>query len=84
MLGRIGEPILLWNAFPLHPHEAGNALSIRGHTRAEREATWPLTLALIAMVRPKRIVPIGRDAAEALAGRCAGARPAAPEPGRAD
>jgi len=68
MLGRVGEAVLLWNAFPLHPHEAGNALSNRGHTRAEREATWPLTLALIGMVRPRRIVAIGRDAADALVG----------------
>ena len=73
MLDRIGEPILLWNAFPLHPHEASDPLSNRGHThrghtRAEREATWPITLALIGMVRPKRIVAIGREAAEALAG----------------
>lgn len=67
MLRRIGEPVLLWNAFPLHPHEAGNPLSNRGHTRAEREATWPLTLALIGMVKPRRIVAIGGDAAEALA-----------------
>ena len=60
--------ILLWNAFPLHPHEAGKPLSNRGHTRAEREATWALTLALIGLVRPKKIVAIGRDAADALAG----------------
>ena len=68
MLGRIGEPILLRNAFPLHAHEASNPLSNRDHTRAEREATWPLTLALIGMVRAERIVAIGRDAADALAG----------------
>ena len=68
MLARIGDPILLWNAFPLHPHEAGKPLSNRGHTRAEREATWPLTLALIGMVHPNRIVAMGRDAADALAG----------------
>jgi len=35
MLGLIGEPILLWNAFPLHLHEAKNPFSNRGHTRAE-------------------------------------------------
>ena len=68
MLARIGDPILLWNAFPLHPHEPKDPLSNRGHTRAERQATWPLTLALIGMVHPNRIVAIGRDAADALAG----------------
>ena len=68
VLTRIGEPTLLWNAFPLHPHEPTDSFSNRGQTRAERDATWPLTTALIAMVRPRRIVAIGRDAAEALAG----------------
>jgi len=68
MLARIGDPILLWNAFPLHPHEPNDPLSNRGHTRAERQATWPLTLALIGMVHPNRIVAMGRDAADALAG----------------
>jgi hypothetical protein len=68
VLARIGEPTLLWNAFPLHPHEPKHPLSNRGHTRAERDATWPLTMALIAMLRPRRMVAIGRDAAEALAG----------------
>ena len=79
MLERIGEPVLLWNAFPLHPHEASNPLSNRAHTRAEPDATWPLTAALIAMVRPQRIVAIGLDAVDALA-----AGRAAPEPGRAE
>ena len=40
--------------------------SNRGHTRAERDATWPLTVALIAMVQPRRIVAIGQEAGEAL------------------
>lgn len=68
VLGSIGEPVVLWNIFPLHPHEAGDPLSNRCHTRAEREATWPLLTALIAMVAPKRILAIGRDAGLALAG----------------
>lgn len=68
LLTRIGEPVVLWNVFPLHPHEADDPLSNRCHTRAEREATWPLLVALIAMIRPRRIVAIGRDAGLALAG----------------
>lgn len=66
VLTRIGEPALLWNIFPLHPHEADDPFSNRCHTRAEREATWPLFTALIAMVKPRRIVAIGRDAGAAL------------------
>ena len=68
VLARIGEPAVLWNIFPLHPHEPSDPFSNRCHTRAERDATWPLLIALIAMIRPRRIVAIGRDAGMALAG----------------
>ncbi len=67
-LARIGEPAVLWNIFPLHPHEPGDPFSNRCHTRAERDATWPLLIALIGMIRPRRIVAIGRDAGMALGG----------------
>jgi uracil-DNA glycosylase len=66
ILTRIGEPAVLWNIFPLHPHEPDDPFSNRCHTRAEREATWPLLTALIAMIKPRRIVAIGRDAGMAL------------------
>lgn len=68
VLSRIGEPVVLWNIFPLHPHETGDPFSNRCHTRTEREATWPLLVALIAMISPRRIVAIGRDAGAALEG----------------
>ncbi len=67
VLARIGAPVFLWNVFPLHPYEAGNPMSNRCHSRAERDATWPLLMALIAMIAPRRIVAIGRDASLALA-----------------
>ncbi|AJR26659.1 uracil-DNA glycosylase (plasmid) [Sphingobium sp. TA15] len=66
VLEQIGQPVMLWNVFPFHPHEAGDPLSNRCHTRGEREATWPLLQALIAMLNPRRIVAIGRDAHLAL------------------
>jgi uracil-DNA glycosylase len=66
VLSHIRQPVVLWNIFPLHPHEADDPLSNRCHTRAEREATWPWLTALIAMIRPRRIVAIGRDAGLAL------------------
>lgn len=67
VLSRVGEPVVLWNIFPLHPHETGNPFSNRCHTRAERDAAWPLLMALIALIQPRRIVAIGRDAGLALA-----------------
>lgn len=66
VLTRINEPAVLWNIFPFHPHEPDDPFSNRCHTRAEREATWPLLTALIAMIKPRRIVAIGRDAGLAL------------------
>jgi hypothetical protein len=68
VLGRVWQPVFLWNIFPLHPHVAGDPFSNRCHTRAERDATWPLLTALIEMIRPRRIVAIGRDAGLALSG----------------
>jgi uracil-DNA glycosylase len=66
-LSQINQPVMLWNVFPFHPHEAGNPLTNRCHSRSEREATWPFLQALIDMIRPLRIVAIGRDAHCALA-----------------
>lgn len=66
VLARVGQPVMLWNVFPFHPHEAGSQLSNRCHTRAERLATWPLLQALVEMLRPRQIVAIGRDAQLAL------------------
>jgi hypothetical protein len=67
VLSRISEPVVLWNVFPFHPHDAGDEMSNRCHTRTERETTWPLLETLIEMIRPQRIVAIGRDAYLALA-----------------
>jgi hypothetical protein len=66
LLRRIGEPAVLWNVFPLHPHENNDPLSNRCHTRAERAATWSLLEALIEMIKPRRIIAIGKDAGAAL------------------
>lgn len=67
VLQRINRPVVLWNVFPFHPHEADDPLTNRCHTRRERDQAWPLLEALIQMTRPERIVAIGRDASAALA-----------------
>ncbi len=66
VLSQVRQPAFLWNVFPLHPHDPQDPLSNRCHTRGERDTTWPLLLALIDMIRPKRIIAIGRDAGLAL------------------
>lgn len=67
-LSALAEPVVLWNVFPLHPHEAEDPLSNRCHSRIERTATAPILAALLQMLKPRRIVAIGRDAAAALEG----------------
>jgi uracil-DNA glycosylase len=66
VLSRIGQPAVLWNVFPFHPHHPDDPFSNRCHTRAERKATLPLLQALIEIFQPKQIVAIGRDAQYAL------------------
>ena len=67
VLQRIDRPVFLWNIFPLHPFEPGNPLSNRCHTRAEREMFSDVLFTLLDMLRPRRVIAIGRDAQKALA-----------------
>lgn len=68
MLREIELPILLWNAFPLHPHREGEPFTNRSHTADERRAGTNLLRMLIEMVRPKRLIAIGNDAEKSVAG----------------
>jgi uracil-DNA glycosylase len=67
VLSTIGQPAVLWNVFPFHPHEPNDPFSNRCHTAQERKQTLPLLESLIAMFKPRRLVAIGRDAQLALA-----------------
>jgi uracil-DNA glycosylase len=66
LLEELGRPILLWNAFPLHPHVAGNPFTNRLHTADEHQAGTQLLRKLVGIVRPKRLVAIGNDAEKAI------------------
>ena len=70
VLERIEGRIFLWNVFPLHPHEAGDPFSNRMHNARERAAGQELLRLLVELLRPRRLVAIGNDAALA-AGRIA-------------
>jgi uracil-DNA glycosylase len=65
MLGQIDARIFLWNVFPLHPHESGQPFTNRQHNARERRAGEELLQALVALLRPARIIAIGNDAAAA-------------------
>ena len=56
------QPPLLWNVFPLHPHEPGNALSNRKFTKHELKQVHHLNQSLFVWLDIKRIVAIGQDA----------------------
>jgi uracil-DNA glycosylase len=63
MLSQVPAPIFLWNVFPFHPHMPGDPFSNRAHTRNERDAGEEILAELIGMLRPRRLVAIGNDAA---------------------
>ena len=63
VLPRINAPVFLWNVFPLHPHEADNPFSNRPHNSHERKAGEALLSQLILILKPRRLVAIGNDAA---------------------
>lgn len=68
MLARVGEPVFLWNVFPLHPHMPDDPMSNRGHTAKERNACSWFFPTLIEFLNPDKIIAIGGDAHKALDG----------------
>jgi uracil-DNA glycosylase len=60
---------ILWNSVPAHPHRPGAPLTNRAPTRTEIEAGAPLLDAAIALLRPQRIVAVGRTAERSLGDR---------------
>jgi uracil DNA glycosylase superfamily protein len=65
MLALVPAPTFLWNVFPLHPHEPGDPFTNRSHLPHERLVGEALLAELIKMLRPRRLVAIGNDAAKA-------------------
>ena len=61
--------VILWNIVPTHPYIHGRPLSNRRPTRQEIAAGLVFAERLIAIVRPRVVVGVGRIAAEALGSR---------------
>jgi uracil-DNA glycosylase len=74
ILDQIDARIFLWNVFPLHPHMSDEPFTNRQHNARERRAGEELLEALVALLRPARIIAIGNDAA-AAANRAVGSTP---------
>jgi hypothetical protein len=66
MLALVSAPVFLWNVFPLHPHEPDDPFTNRLHRPHERVVGEALLAELISMLRPRRLVAIGNDAAKVL------------------
>jgi len=58
--------LFVWNALPLHPHDAGDPLTIRTPRRTEVRAWQPLLTGLLEALDPDRIVGLGRKGERAL------------------
>jgi hypothetical protein len=65
MLAMVSMPVFLWNVFPFHPHEADDPFSNRSHKPHERAVGEALLAELTTMLKPRRLVAIGNDAARA-------------------
>ncbi|MGN2253200.1 hypothetical protein ACFWZ4_07480 [Frateuria sp. GZRe12] len=68
MLQRLKQMPLLWNVFPLHPHQPGAPFSNRRFTARELTEVEGLNAELLSWLKIKHIVAIGQDAGQ-YAGR---------------
>ena len=66
MLENVKDHVFLWNVFPLHPFPDDDVFKNRPHSAVERKAGQRLLLMLFALLRPRRVVAVGNDAARAL------------------
>jgi hypothetical protein len=65
ILSHVETPVFLWNVFPLHPHEPDEPFSNRSHNSKEARAGEEILSELLLLLKPKRLVAIGNDAANA-------------------
>lgn len=63
VLSRIEAHVFLWNVFPLHPHKSNDPFTNRAHNSLERRAGEEILRQLISLLKPRRLIAIGNDAA---------------------
>lgn len=55
-----------WNSVPLHPHQAGEPLTVRNPTSREVKAFTGVVEGFLEALRPRRVLAVGRKAEYAL------------------
>jgi uracil-DNA glycosylase len=63
----IADRVVLWNAFPWHPHRPGAPYSNRRPTRAELQQGLPGLQAVLARFERATVIAVGQIARQALA-----------------
>ena len=63
VLSQVQASVFLWNVFPLHPHEIDEPFSNRLHNSREHRAGEEFLFQLILLLKPRRLVGVGNDAA---------------------
>ncbi|GAA3110076.1 uracil-DNA glycosylase [Rhizobium viscosum] len=66
LLAKIDRPIFLWNVFPYHPHGRESQMENRSHTALERSLGIGFLRYILDILKPNRIISIGRDAQAAV------------------
>ena len=66
VLGPYFPHFFTWNSVPYHPHHADRRLSIRTPKASEVAASTDVLAGLLAILKPRRILAIGRKAERAL------------------
>ena len=61
--------VILWNTVPTHPHRPGEPLSNRRPSVAEIEAGAGFVEGVLALLRPRVVVAVGRVAESVLGER---------------
>lgn len=65
-LHEIKHNVVMWNVFPLHPHLPDEPFSNRRFNAREKEVGLEVLSTLMALVRPHRVIAVGRDAGRAI------------------
>ncbi|MET3497828.1 hypothetical protein ABIC90_004897 [Variovorax boronicumulans] len=62
IISSLKDPPLLWNVFPLHPHEAEHSFTNRKFSSSELKRVDDINAELFAWLNIRRIVAVGVDA----------------------